>query len=104
MARFCWRCSVGCLFGAFLCIHLQFLTFYRVAVGINGTYQGCNSRYVMPSDTEPGTLIWVGTMFQRVPIGIVACVFSLSTNLLATILIAYKTWYVMTGVENIVHH
>ena len=43
-------------------------------------------------------------MFQRVLISIVACVLSLSTNLLATILVAYKAWYVMTGVENIDHH
>ncbi len=36
----------------------------------------------------------VGTMFEGLPIGVAACALSLSTNVLATLLIGYKAWYV----------
>lgn len=35
-----------------------------------------------------------GTMFEGIPIGVATSVLSLSTNILATLLVAYKAWSV----------
>ena len=33
-------------------------------------------------------------MYEGLPVGLATCVLSLSTNLLATVLVGYKAWYV----------
>ena len=38
-------------------------------------------------------------MYQGVPIGIATSVLSLSTNILATLLVGYKAWYVVMQAE-----
>ena len=35
-----------------------------------------------------------GALFEDNPFGLATCVLSLTTNLVATLLIAYKAWYV----------
>ena len=39
------------------------------------------------------SLVGIGSMYQGIPIGISVCVLSLTTNLLATLLVGYKAWY-----------
>ena len=39
-------------------------------------------------------------MYQGVPIGISVCVLSFSTNLLATLFVGYKAWYVIMQAEH----
>lgn len=36
-----------------------------------------------------------GALFEGIPTGLATCVLSLSTNILATLLVAYKAWYVL---------
>ena len=38
-------------------------------------------------------------MYQGIPIGIATSVLSLSTNILATLLVGYKAWYVVMQAE-----
>ncbi|KAM5537428.1 hypothetical protein V8D89_008947 [Ganoderma adspersum] len=59
-------------------------------LGVVDTVQGCH-----PSESSEGEdtpCIFPGTLYEGLQIGIAACVLSLSTNLFATLLVAYKAW------------
>ena len=61
-------------------------TFNTVLGVIDTTINACG---VNPKSTHAGG----GSMYQGVPVGISTCVLSLSTNLVATLLVGYKAWY-----------
>ncbi|KAM5535325.1 hypothetical protein V8D89_011010, partial [Ganoderma adspersum] len=64
-----------------------------LALGVIDSSQSCQPYQV------PGPMITIatddsvpGSLFEGVPIGVATCVLSLSTNMLATLLVAYKSW------------
>ena len=64
---------------------------YHAVLGVADTIWGCRAPYhVMPLNIY--SFVPLGTSFQGLPIGLAASVVSLSTNLLATILVGYKAW------------
>ncbi|KAI1795718.1 hypothetical protein LXA43DRAFT_1080150 [Ganoderma leucocontextum] len=58
---------------------------------VNAT-QSCRPSQPFVTADGPNSLNFPGTLFEGLPLGIAACVLSLSTNLLATLLVAYKAW------------
>ena len=69
------------------------MLYYGAVLGVVDTVQGCH-----PSESSEGEdtpFIFPGTLYEGLQIGIAACVLSLSTNIFATLLVAYKAWYVL---------
>ncbi len=65
----------------------------NAVLGVLDTTQSCR-----PSESDgyiDDTISFPGTLFEGLPIGIAVCVLSLSTNILATLLVVYKAWYVL---------
>ena len=56
---------------------------------------GAAAACVLAGLGDSQTLNLLGTMFEREPSGIGAYAMSLATNLLATLLVAYKAWFVL---------
>ena len=65
---------------------------YDAVLGQVDTPLGCRSAFIPSQITYFGTAI--GSTFEGLSVGLAACVLSLSTNLLATLLVGYKAWYV----------
>ena len=89
VASFCWPHSVS-FYGRF--VYAKVLTLYGAVLGVIDTTQGCH-----PSDSSEAIdnpFIFPGTLFEGLKVGIAACILSLFTNLFATLLVAYKAWYV----------
>ncbi|PIL25996.1 hypothetical protein GSI_11750 [Ganoderma sinense ZZ0214-1] len=59
-------------------------------LGVIDTVKGCHPSESSEGDDTP--FVFPGTLFEGLQIGVAACVLSLSTNLLATALVAYKAW------------
>lgn len=58
---------------------------------------GCHPSYVFYSTdifSSVSDPVFLGTMYEGLPIGLATCVLSLSTNIIATLLVGYKAWYV----------
>ena len=71
---------------------------YHAVLGVIDSAHGCLPIQAELSPSDITSLINpVGTMFEDLPIGVAACVLSLSTNVLATFLIAYKAWCVSSS-------
>ncbi|KAM5545963.1 hypothetical protein V8D89_000089 [Ganoderma adspersum] len=62
------------------------------ALGIVDTAFSCNSLITSVYESTQTIGIMVGFMYQGFPVGITASILSLTTNLLATLLVAYKAW------------
>ena len=71
--------------------HFSFSYAYDAVLGLVDTPLGCRSAFIPSQITYFGTAI--GSMFEGLSVGLTACVLSLSTNILATLLVGYKAWY-----------
>lgn len=63
-------------------------------LGVIDTRRSCALPVLESILEDGGRLSIPGTLFEGLPIGIATCVLSLTTNILATLLVAYKGWYV----------
>ncbi|KAM5536418.1 hypothetical protein V8D89_009854 [Ganoderma adspersum] len=93
----CWRiCVVWSQNRAVKAICGVFLL-ATLIVGAIDTTQSCQlSKLDTPNFN---TLNIMGTLFEGIPIGIAVCVLSLITNLLGTLLVAYKAWQSRTRLK-----
>ena len=63
-------------------------------LGVIVAYQSCGSDELLKREGGGSPTGIPGALFEGVPIGLVTCALSLGTNILATLLVAYKAWYV----------
>ncbi|KAI1786143.1 hypothetical protein LXA43DRAFT_1034827 [Ganoderma leucocontextum] len=87
----CWRASVVWYQNRIVKAVFSVLLLATFVLGVADTAWGCRSPYrVMPFNFY--SFVPLGTSFEGLPIGIAACVLSLGTNLLATLLVGCKAW------------
>lgn len=76
------------------------VTFRNTVLGAIDAHQSCqppkSTLYITSGDAALGIGLSAipGVLLEGIPIGIATCVFSFSLNTLATLLVAYKAWYV----------